>query len=76
MACLAQLGGNGFFSCRVANDDFGNKYDESLKNLGLASNINNNRPDGVTGNCRVLLTEDAEKNDVNISWCDIRVFNK
>ena len=31
MACFAQLGGSGFFSCRVAGDSFGNDYENGFK---------------------------------------------
>ena len=33
----------------------------ALKSIGLKTNITDDRPQGVTGNCRVLLTEDAER---------------
>ena len=61
MACFAQLGGSGFFSCRVAGDSYGNDYEAGLRKIGLKTNITDSRPEGVTGNCRVLLTEDAER---------------
>jgi sugar/nucleoside kinase (ribokinase family) len=58
----AQLGCNSFYSCKVANDDTGTFYMTDLANCGVSSNLSmNNREDGVTGKCIVLITPDAER---------------
>ena len=58
----AQLGCNSFYSCKVANDDTGTFYMTDLANCGVSSNLSmDNREDGVTGKCIVLITPDAER---------------
>ncbi len=59
---LAQLGGRGFYACRVASDETGDFYMTDLAANGVASNLGaDNRPDGVTGTCIVLVTPDTER---------------
>lgn len=58
----AQLGGKGFYSCKVANDQFGDFYFQDLMDSGVDSNLTpQGRPDGVTGKCLVMVTPDAER---------------
>lgn len=60
-AC-AQLGGNAFYSCKVANDETGNFFLNDLKANGVSTNLElQERDDGVTGKCIVLITPDAER---------------
>ena len=62
MVALSQLGGKGFYSCKVAGDEIGAYYLEDLENCGLDTNIaKNNRPEGITGKCLVLVTPDADR---------------
>lgn len=62
MVALSQLGGKGFYSCKVANDETGTFYLEDLINCGLDTNLQvNNRPSGITGKCLVLVTDDADR---------------
>lgn len=62
VVALSQLGGKGFYSCKVANDEAGAFYLEDLVNCGLDTNLQkNNRPSGVTGKCLVLVTPDADR---------------
>ncbi|MEM6988752.1 MAG: adenosine kinase, partial [Pseudomonadota bacterium] len=59
---LAQMGGRGFYSCRVASDETGDFYMTDLAANGVTSNLGaSNRPDGVTGTCIVLVTPDTER---------------
>ncbi|MBX2826433.1 MAG: adenosine kinase [Gammaproteobacteria bacterium] len=58
----AMLGASTFYSCKVANDDTGTFYMQDLAASGVDSNLNmDNREDGVTGKCLVLITPDAER---------------
>jgi sugar/nucleoside kinase (ribokinase family) len=58
----AQFGAKTFYSCKVAKDPIGNFYFQDLQDNGLDSNLQNQeRDDGVTGKCLVLITPDAER---------------
>lgn len=58
----AQLGGKTYYSCKVANDETGTFYMNDLKASGVSSNLGmDNREDGVTGKCIVLITPDAQR---------------
>lgn len=58
----AQLGGKTFYSCKVASDDTGTFYMNDLAACGVSSNLTmDNREDGVTGKCIVLVTPDAQR---------------
>lgn len=58
----AQLGAQTFYSCKVANDESGTFYMQDLAANSVESNLNmNNRDDGVTGKCLVMITPDAER---------------
>jgi sugar/nucleoside kinase (ribokinase family) len=62
MVAISQLGGKGFYSCKVADDESGKFYLEDLKNCGLDSNLHEGEHDqGVTGKCLVLVTPDADR---------------
>lgn len=59
---VAQFGGHGFYSCRVANDHVGTFYFEDLLRHGVATNLtHDNRGEGVTGTCLVFVTPDADR---------------
>ena len=58
---IAQMGGKCFYSCKVANDEFGDFYSTDLKNNGVESNLGPKRPAGTTGKCLVLITPDAQR---------------
>jgi len=58
---IAQLGGEAFYSCRVANDEAGDFYLKDLKSHGVDTKDDNYRPDGVTGKCVVMITPDADR---------------
>ena len=61
MIALAQLGGQGFYSCKVAFDETGEFFYRDLMAQGIKSNLNKNRPSGVTGKCMVFITPDADR---------------
>jgi sugar/nucleoside kinase (ribokinase family) len=59
---LAQLGGNGFYSCKVSNDSFGDFYLADMKECKVDTNLDNSeRADGHTGKCIVMVTPDADR---------------
>lgn len=59
---IAQFGGKGFYSCKVAKDPIGNFYYQDLQDNGVDSNLKyQDREEGVTGKCLVLITPDAER---------------
>lgn len=62
MVAISQLGGKGFYSCKVAHDDAGLFYLQDLIDCGLDTNLTpDTLPDGITGKCLVLVTPDADR---------------
>jgi sugar/nucleoside kinase (ribokinase family) len=62
MVAISQLGGKGFYSCKIANDETGLFYLKDLINCGLDTNWENTTPpSGTTGNCLVMVTPDADR---------------
>jgi len=62
IVALAQLGGKGFYSCRVADDELGEFYTQDLVAHGVATNLTHTKaPEGQTGVCLVMVTPDAER---------------
>ena len=59
---LSQLGGSGYVSVLVAEDEFGNIYLSDLKNSNVSTGgTTYTTGDGMTGTCLVLTTPDAER---------------
>lgn len=59
---VSQFGGKAFYSCKVANDDFGDAYLNDMQEAGIDTNFNRQqREDGITGKCLVMITGDAER---------------
>ncbi|MDC0598799.1 adenosine kinase [Gammaproteobacteria bacterium] len=58
---ICQFGGNTFYSCKVANDDFGDFYMQELGDHNVHTNLSSNRESGVTGKCLVMISPDAER---------------
>ncbi|MCP5142452.1 MAG: adenosine kinase [Chromatiales bacterium] len=58
---VAQFGGKGFYSCKVADDDLGHFYLEDLKANGVDTNAHDTREAGHTGRCLVMVTPDADR---------------
>lgn len=62
MMAINQLGGSGFYSCKVANDTFGDAYLKNMSEAGIDTNFNRQpREDGITGKCLVMVTDDADR---------------
>ena len=62
VVALAQLGGKGFYSCRVADDALGRYYRDDLAANSVTSNLANGAlAAGQTGCCMVMITPDAER---------------
>lgn len=58
----SQFGANTFYSCKVANDEFGDFYLDELGNNNIDTNVESIRSeDGVTGKCLVMVSPDAER---------------
>ena len=59
---VSQFGGKSFYSCKVANDEFGDFYLKDMKDAGVDTNLDNvDREEGITGKCLVMITTDAER---------------
>lgn len=59
---FSQLGGKGYYSCKVANDKNGDVFIKSLDEEGIEHlYINEKAGPGVTGTCRVFVTPDGER---------------
>ena len=59
---VSQFGGNAFYSCKVADDDFGNFYLDDLAEAGISTNLDGKkREKGITGKCLVMITDDADR---------------
>lgn len=62
LIAVSQFGGSSFYSCKVANDDTGAFYLADLKENGVDTKLTlDTAPEGVTGKCMVMVTDDAER---------------
>jgi sugar/nucleoside kinase (ribokinase family) len=61
MIATAQFGGPTFMSCKVARDSDGDIYIADLEAAGVDHCLRDNRSEGTTGKCLVLITPDAER---------------
>jgi len=62
MIALSYFGGNGFYSCKVADDEDGRFYLDQLREEGLATNLTKETLEqGTTGKSVVMVTPDAER---------------
>lgn len=62
LVAISQLGGRGFYSCKIANDEAGTFYLQDLQRCGLETNLHDgDREAGVTGKCLVMVTPDADR---------------
>ena len=61
LIAVSHLGGKGFYSCKVANDEIGDFYCQDLAASGLATNVEGEREGGKTGQCLVFVTPDADR---------------
>lgn len=58
---LAQMGGRGFYTCKVAADELGDLYADDLRANGVDTNAREASEDGHTGRCLVFVTPDADR---------------
>lgn len=59
---VSQFGGKAFYSCKVADDEFGDFYLKDLEEAGIPTNFDRQeREEGVTGKCLVMITDDADR---------------
>lgn len=59
---VSQFGGNAFYSCKVASDEYGDFYLKDMNDAGVDTNLDNaTRDEGVTGKCLVMITPDADR---------------
>ena len=61
MIATALMGAPTYMSCKVAQDADGDIYLADLEQSGVAHGLNDQRKEGVTGKCIVLITPDAER---------------
>jgi sugar/nucleoside kinase (ribokinase family) len=62
VVAVAQLGGQSFYACRVADDALGRFYRDDLRANGVQSNLEDGlAATGQTGTCMVMITPDAER---------------
>jgi len=55
------FGAKCFYSCKVADDEFGHFYRDDMAAANVDSNLIGTLPKGVTGKCLVMVSPDAER---------------
>ncbi|MES2909581.1 MAG: adenosine kinase [Pseudomonadota bacterium] len=55
------FGSRCFYSCKVAADSLGDFYRRDLIAAGVNTNLQEQRPEGVSGTCVVMVTPDSER---------------
>lgn len=59
---VSQFGGKAFYSCKVADDEFGDFYLKDMEDAGIPTNFDRQeREKGITGKCLVMITDDADR---------------
>ena len=62
IVAASQFGAECYYSCKVANDQFGKFYLNDLKENGVDTKLTiDTAPEGHTGRCLVMTTPDAER---------------
>lgn len=62
VVAASQLGSTCYYSCKVANDQFGQFYLKDLGENGVDTKLTTETaPEGLTGRCLVMTTPDAER---------------
>jgi len=62
IVAASQFGGNCYYSCKVADDKFGEFFINDLKSNNVDTNLDVGRlPTGITGRCLVMTTPDTER---------------
>jgi len=58
----SQFGASCYYSCKVANDEWGEFYLKDIAANGVATTLaSETLPEGTTGKCLVMTTDDAER---------------
>ena len=58
---LSQLGGRGYYACKVADDELGHFYMKDLRDGGVGTTDGTYLEKGDTGRCVVLVTPDSDR---------------
>lgn len=58
---LSQLGGRGYYACKVADDELGHFYMKDLRDGGVETIDSSFLEQGDTGRCVVLVTPDSDR---------------
>ena len=61
MVGISQLGDEVGFIGKISDDDFGNKYEEGLKNENVKYFYSKKKEELPTGTCLILITPDSER---------------
>ena len=61
IVAVSQFGGKTFYACKVADDETGDFYMKDLAVAGVETKLDQVKGDGVTGECIVMVTDDAER---------------
>jgi len=61
IVAVSQFGGKAFYACKVANDESGEFYMKDLAEAGVDTKLDQIKTEGITGECLVMVTEDAER---------------
>jgi len=61
IVAASQFGAKTFYACKVADDETGDFYMKDLAEAGVETKLDQVKGDGVTGECLVMVTEDAER---------------
>jgi len=61
MYAISQFGGQTYYSCKVASDEFGDFYVQELGDHNIHTNLGAARDYGTTGKCLVMVSPDAER---------------
>lgn len=61
MYAISQFGGNTYYNCKVASDEFGDFYVQELGDHNIDTNLGSARDYGTTGKCLVMVSPDAER---------------
>jgi fructokinase len=58
---LSQFGGSAYFAGKVAKDELGDFYVQQLGHHNIETNLGDERDQGSTGRCLVMISPDAER---------------
>lgn len=61
LIAIAQFGGQGFHTCKVADDEAGRFFVQDMRLNGVENRLDQERLLGTTGRCLVFITPDAER---------------